>query len=429
MMNVLVIGSGGREHALCAKIADSPMVDTLFCAPGNGGIGEVAKLVTVDSRKSDEVILFCRDNSVSLVVIGPEQPLVDGLADALVKAKIPVFGPSAAAAQLEGSKGFTKDICADYNIPTAAYGRFNEAEAAKSYIAAQGAPIVVKADGLAAGKGVILADTVDEALAAVDDIFSGAFGAAGAEVVIEEMMVGEEASFFVFCDGDTVLPLISAQDHKAVGDGDTGPNTGGMGAYSPAAIMTPDMEQQVMDTIIKPTVKAMNDKGHPYKGVFFAGLMITEKGPQLIEYNCRFGDPECQVVMTRMKSDIVPALLAVAEGTLDRITFDWDTDAVINVVVCAKGYPASYEKGTEIKGIKAAEQATGVKIYHAGTRLDGDRLLANGGRVLNVVAKAPTVTEANRIAYAAVDLIDWPDGFTRSDIGWRAIEREQQASQ
>lgn len=424
-MNILVIGSGGREHALCWKIAQSPLVETLYCAPGNGGIGDVATLVTLDTANHGEVIDFCHTHQIALVVIGPEQPLVEGLADSLEAAAIPVFGPSAAAAQLEGSKGFTKDICADYDIPTAAYARFDTIADAKAYVTEQGAPIVVKADGLAAGKGVILADTVSEAHAALDDIFGGAYGAAGAEVVIEDMLVGEEASFFVLCDGKNILPMIAAQDHKAVGEGDTGPNTGGMGAYSPAPIMTPAMEKRVIDEIIMPTVTAMQDKGHPYKGVFFAGLMITALGPQLIEYNCRFGDPECQVVMKRLKSDLVPILLAVANGTLSDHQLDWHNDAVINVVMCAKGYPGSYEKNTVIDGVSEAEAATGAQIFHAGTKQQEGKLLATGGRVLNVMAAAESVTKARDIAYSAVAKVNWDNGFTRSDIGWRAIEREQ----
>ncbi|WND01601.1 phosphoribosylamine--glycine ligase [Temperatibacter marinus] len=423
-MNILVIGSGGREHSLCWKIAQSPLVETVYAAPGNGGMGECATLVTLNTSDHEAVIKFCVDKGIDLVVVGPEQPLVEGLVDSLTSASIPAFGPTAAAAQLEGSKGFTKDICAEYKIPTAAYGRFDNIEDARAYVVAQGAPIVIKADGLAAGKGVILADSLDEALTALDDIFGGAFGEAGAEVVVEEMLIGEEASFFVLCDGQSVLPMISAQDHKAVGEGDTGPNTGGMGAYSPAAIMDAAMEKRVLDEIITPTVTAMRDKGHPYKGVFFAGLMITAKGPQLIEYNCRFGDPECQVLMTRMTSDIVPALLATANGTLSDHSFTWSDHAVMNVVMCAKGYPGPYEKGTEIKGIETAEAATGAKVFHAGTRRQEGQIIATGGRVLNIVSQAKTVTDAQKQAYETVSKIDWPNGFTRNDIGWRAIERE-----
>jgi len=335
------------------------------------------------------------------------------------------FGPTRVGAQLEGSKGFTKDICAKYNIPTAAYGRFTTADEAKNYVREQGAPIVVKADGLAAGKGVIIAQNQDEAIAAIDDMFDGAFGDAGTEVVIEEFMTGEEASFFALADGSTMLALATAQDHKAVGEGDTGPNTGGMGAYSPAPVMTDAMCERVKNEIIAPTMKAMADMGHPYKGVFFAGLMITDTGPKLIEYNCRFGDPECQVLMSRMKSDFVPLLIAAAKGELDGKTVEWRDDTALTVVMAAKGYPGSYSKGDEISGLKAAERDTGANIFHAGTKLSDGMLIAIGGRVLNVTALGDSVTTAQKIAYEAIKTINWPGGFFRSDIGWRAIEREK----
>jgi len=426
-MNILVIGSGGREHALCWKIANSPDLDTLYCAPGNGGIADIAQCVDMDTADHSAVISFCEDHQIDMVVVGPEGPLVAGIVDDLTAANILVFGPTAGAAQLEGSKGFTKDMCAKYGIPTAAYGRFSEAEAAKDYIRTHGAPIVVKADGLAAGKGVILASNLDEALDAVDFIFDGAFGDAGAEVVIEEFMIGEEASFFALADGKTTLALATAQDHKQVGEGDTGPNTGGMGAYSPAPVMSDEMCQRVMDEIITPTSKAMAGMGHPYKGVFFAGLMITKDGPKLIEYNCRFGDPECQVLMIRMESDFLPILAATAKGELDGKVIDWRQGAALSVVMASNGYPGPYQKNSEIRGISAAESLTGIKVFHAGTKLDNGHYQAVGGRVLNVTALGETVTGSQLAAYEAVDKLDWPEGFCRRDIGWRAIEREKPA--
>ncbi len=425
-MNILVIGAGGREHALVWKISQSPLVDRIFAAPGNGGMAELAQCITLDSADHDAVVDFCCDNDIGLVVIGPELPLVAGLADRLGAENITAFGPSAAAARLEGSKGFTKDLCARHNIPTAAYGRFDNSAAAKAFVRQKGCPIVIKADGLAAGKGVIIAETTAQAEQAIDDILGGQFGAAGAEVVIEEFLKGEEASFFALCDGDHILPLMTAQDHKQVGDGDVGPNTGGMGAYSPAPVMTEDMVERTMDEIILPTMRAMKAEGHPFRGVFFAGLMITEKGPELIEYNVRFGDPECQVLMMRLKSDIVPALIACAEGNLDQINLDWHDMTALTVVMAANGYPGSYEKGSVIGNLDQAEQ--GVCIFHAGTKKNNDQILATGGRVLNVTATGPTVREAQDKAYAAVDLIDWPGGFCRRDIGWRAVAREDAAS-
>ena len=422
-MNILLIGSGGREHALAWKIAQSPLLKTLYCAPGNGGIADVASCVALDAADHNAVIEFCRDHEIDLVVVGPEAPLVAGLVDDLKAADILAFGPTKGAAQLEGSKGFTKDMCAKYDIPTAAYGRFEDAEFAKDYIRKHGAPIVIKADGLAAGKGVIIAQTLDEAIDAVDYIFDGAFGDAGAEVVVEEFMTGEEASFFALCDGENTLALATAQDHKAVGEGDTGPNTGGMGAYSPAPVMTDDMCDRVMTEIILPTTKAMADMGHPYTGVFFAGLMITDTGPKLIEYNCRFGDPECQVLMSRLDSDIIPLLEATANGTLAEHTASWDDKVALTVVMAANGYPSSYKKGTEILGLTAAE-ATGAKIFHAGTKQEDGHVLATGGRVLNVTALGASVTEAQSKSYTAVDTIKWDDGFCRRDIGWRAVARE-----
>ncbi|MGE0849911.1 MAG: phosphoribosylamine--glycine ligase [Hyphomicrobiaceae bacterium] len=427
-MNVLLIGSGGREHALAWALAASPLIGKLVCAPGNAGIAEVATCVSLDPADPAAVIRFCRDNAIDFVVVGPEAPLVAGLADSVADAGIKVFGPSKAAAQLEGSKGFTKDLCREFSIPTGAYGRFADARAAKDYLAAQKLPIVVKADGLAAGKGVVIADTAAAAQAAVDACFDGAFGAAGAEIVIEEFLEGEEASVFALCDGEHVLLLASAQDHKRVGDGDTGPNTGGMGAYSPAPVMTPEMTSRVMDEIIRPTVHGMAARGTPFKGVLFLGVMITKEGPKLYEYNVRFGDPECQVLMMRLKSDLLAALLATADGVLGTFDLRWHEDVALTVVMAAKGYPGDYAKGTEIRGIDAARKLPGVEVFHAGTRRDGDRLLANGGRVLAVTARGESVAEAQRRAYEAVRAIDWPDGFYRTDIGWRAIARERSGS-
>ena len=425
-MNVLVIGSGGREHALCWKLASSPLLSRLYCAPGNGGIAKVAECVPLKPLDFDAIVAFCRERDIGFVMIGPEDPLVNGLVDRLDREGIKSFGPSATAARLEGSKGFTKDLCAEFNIPTAAYGRFSNAADAKAFVKANGAPIVVKADGLAAGKGVTVAETVEQADAAIDEIFSGRFGAAGAEVVVEEFLDGEEASFFAFCDGKTVMALATAQDHKRVFDGDKGPNTGGMGAYSPAPVLTPDLIARVMREIIEPTAAAMRKRGTPFKGVFFAGLMITKKGPQLIEYNTRFGDPETQVLMTRLKSDLLPALIATHDGTLDKIALEWKDEVALTVVMAANGYPGDYVKDTEIKGLDKAGAVENVQVFHAGTRADGARILATGGRVLNVTATGKTVSEAQATAYRAADLIDWPEGFCRRDIGWRAIERERQ---
>lgn len=423
-MNILLIGSGGREHALAWAIAASLECDRLYAAPGNGGMESLADCVALEVDDADAVIAFCRANEIGLVVIGPEAPLVAGLADDLAEAGIRAFGPSARAAQLEGSKGFTKELCQRYGIPTAAFGRFTEAEPAKAYIREHGAPIVVKADGLAAGKGVIIAETVDEAERAADEILDGRFGAAGAELVIEEFLEGEEASFFAIVDGETALPLATAQDHKRVGDGDTGPNTGGMGAYSPAPVMTPELCEQVMAEIICPTVAAMAEEGAPYQGVLYAGLMITATGPKLIEYNCRFGDPECQVLMMRLKSDIVPAMLAAVDGVLAHVDLRWREAAALTVVMAAQGYPGAYEKGAVIAGLKDAAADAAVEIFHAGTKIEDGRVIASGGRVLNVTALGETVGEARDRAYRAVACIDWPEGFCRRDIGWRAIARE-----
>jgi phosphoribosylamine--glycine ligase len=423
-MNVLLIGSGGREHALAWKLAASPMLTKFYAAPGNPGIAREAELVALDISDHPAVAAFCLEKEIGLVVVGPEAPLVAGLADDLRARGIKVFGASEAAAQLEGSKGFTKELCTRQGIPTAAYGRFSDAEAAKAYIRAQGAPIVVKADGLAAGKGVTVAMTEAEALAAIDDCFSGTFGSAGAEVVVEEFLTGEEASFFCLCDGKTALPFGTAQDHKRVGDGDTGPNTGGMGAYSPAPVMTPEMVERTMTEIVEPTMRGMAEIGAPFTGVLFAGLMIGPDGPKLIEYNVRFGDPECQVLMMRLKEDLLVLLEAAADGQLAHVSARWKDDAALTVVMAAKGYPGTPEKGSVIRGLEAAA-AAGVEIFHAGTAERGGEIVANGGRVLNVTASAATVSAAQRLAYEAVDRIDWPDGFCRRDIGWQAVAREK----
>jgi phosphoribosylamine--glycine ligase len=424
-MNILLLGSGGREHALAWKIAASPLAERLFCAPGNAGIAKEAEIVALDIADHAGVIAFCRAQQVGLVVVGPETPLCAGIVDDLAAAGIKAFGPSKAAARLEGSKGFTKDLCRANNIPTAAYERFTAAAPAKAYARAQGAPIVVKADGLAAGKGVVVAQSVAEAEAAIDMMFAGGLGEAGAEVVVEEFLTGEEASFFALCDGERAIPLVSAQDHKRVFDGDQGPNTGGMGAYSPAPVMTPELTQRAMDEIVLPTVRAMKAMGAPYKGVLYVGLMITTQGPMLIEYNVRFGDPECQVMMLRLMSDLVPALLACCDGMLGSFDLRWYPDAALTVVMAAKGYPGSYAKGSVIDGLDAAAEIEGVEIFHAGTQAQNGKLVANGGRVLNVCAVGKTVAIANARAYQAIDLIRWSDGFCRRDIGWRAIERER----
>ncbi|MGY9006805.1 MAG: phosphoribosylamine--glycine ligase [Alphaproteobacteria bacterium] len=421
-MKVLVIGSGGREHALCWALAASPLTDALYGAPGNPGIANHATCVDIAVDDIPAIRAFVKSKGIDFVVVGPEVPLVAGLVDELTLDGVKAFGPTALAARLEGSKGFTKDICTKYNIPTAAYGRFSDVEKAHAYLKQVGAPIVVKADGLAAGKGVIMAETMDQAEAAVSDILEGnRFGDAGAEVVIEEWMDGEEASFFALVDGETALPLASAQDHKRVGDGDTGPNTGGMGAYSPAPVVTDTMATRIMDDIIMPTVRAMKEEGCPYKGVLYAGLMIDDQGPKLIEYNARFGDPECQALMVRLRSDILPALIASCDGQLKNVDLRWIDDAAMTVVMAAKGYPGDYDKGTEIKGIEDAEAMDGVTVFHAGTKADDGRILATGGRVLNITATAPTIGEAQTKAYEAVDKIIWPEGFCRRDIGFRAL--------
>lgn len=421
-MKILVIGSGGREHALCWALARSASKPQLWCAPGNAGIADVAMCLPL--KTADDIIAFCQKENITLVVIGPEQPLVDGVSDALRQADIAVIGASQAAAQLEGSKDFTKKLCDKYDIPTAKYATFGEAEAAIAYVHSTGAPIVVKADGLAAGKGVTVAQTVDEAIRAIDECFSGRFGEAGARVVIEECMIGEEASFFALCDGDNAIEIGSAQDHKRVGDGDTGPNTGGMGTYSPAPVMTKALSKEVMENIIIPSVKGMKADGMPYHGILFAGLMITQEGPKLIEYNCRFGDPEAQVVLPRIKGDLAQMLLQLATRGLGDMTIELSDEAAVCVVMAAKGYPGEYDKGTEIRAIEKAEALDGVTVFHAGTAREGDTLRATGGRVLGVTAVAKTIEAAQAQAYRAVDAIDWPQGFCRRDIAWRAFNRD-----
>ncbi|HZT26312.1 MAG TPA: phosphoribosylamine--glycine ligase [Pseudolabrys sp.] len=423
-MNILILGSGGREHALAWKLAASPLAEKLYCAPGNAGIAQEADCVQLDISDHKAVIAFAKEKAIDLVVVGPEAPLCAGIVDDLEAAGIKAFGPSKWAARLEGSKGFTKDLCKANNIPTAAYQRFKSGGPAKDYVRAHGAPIVVKADGLAAGKGVVVAESVAEADAAIDMMFGGGLGAPAWEIVIEECLVGEEASFFALCDGEAALALASAQDHKRAFDGDKGPNTGGMGAYSPAPVMTPAMEQRVMDEIVRPTVAALRRAGAPYKGVLFAGLMITEKGPQLIEYNVRFGDPECQVLMLRLMSDLLPALIAARDGQLKNFDLRWYNDAALTVVMAAKGYPGAYSKGSAIEGLNEAAKVEGVEIFHAGTVREDNRILANGGRVLNICARGSSVGKAQARAYQAVDRIRWPQGFCRRDIGWRAIARE-----
>ena len=423
-MNVLILGGGGREHALAWALSASPLLGKLFCAPGNAGIADVAPCVELDHKDHQAVIDFCARENIALVVVGPEAPLVDGIVDSLTAAGLKAFGPSKAAAQLEASKGFTKDFCQEFNIPTARYSRFDNAEAARAYARAQDLPIVIKADGLAAGKGVIIANHEDDALQAIDMCFGGSFGAAGSEVVIEEFLMGEEASFFAFVDGTATAPLATAQDHKQIGDGDKGPNTGGMGAYSPAPILTQDVCDRVMSEIIEPTVQGMVARGTPFKGVLYAGLMIDAGQPKLIEYNVRFGDPECQVLMMRLKSDLLPALIATCDGVLANFDLRWTDDAALTVVMAANGYPAHPETGTEIKGLGSVDDDA-VEVFHAGTKMQDDRLVATGGRVLNVTAVGSTVSAAQTRAYSAIDSIDWPGGFCRRDIGWRAVQRER----
>ncbi|GLQ25049.1 phosphoribosylamine--glycine ligase [Algimonas ampicilliniresistens] len=424
-MHVLLIGSGGREHALAWKIIQSEHVTNLTVAPGNAGLAEIANIVDVKADDIDGILALVQRDGYDFVVVGPEQPLALGLVDALQARGVKVFGPTQAAAQLESSKGFTKDFCDRYNIPTAAYGVFTDIDAAKAYLKTMDAPYVLKADGLAAGKGVVIPETLKEAEAELEDFFSGKFGDASTRVVIEEFMRGPEASFFAICDGTTALPLVAAQDHKRAYDGDTGPNTGGMGAYSPAPVFTDNVLAETMERIIAPTVYGMAKDGHPFTGVLFAGLMITNEGPKLIEYNVRFGDPECQVIMRRMQSDLMDVLIAAEAGELDRVEAPaWFNDPVVNVVLAAKGYPGSYDKGTVIEGVPAANARDDVVVFHAGTRRGRNcgKLKANGGRVLNVTASGDTLRDAVDLAYRVIDEdIDWADGFCRRDIAHQAL--------
>ncbi|BCJ91684.1 phosphoribosylamine--glycine ligase [Terrihabitans soli] len=421
-MNLLLIGSGGREHALAWKLSQSPRLSKLYAAPGNPGIGRHAELVAIDPADHEAVVRFCLEKTIDLVVVGPEVPLVAGLVDELDAARIPAFGPSKAAAQLEGSKAYTKELCATYDIPTARHRSFVEPAGAKAYIRQQGAPIVVKADGLAAGKGVVVAMSVEEAEAAIDMMFDGGLGSAGESVVIEEFMTGEEVSYFCLVDGEKVLPFGSAQDHKRVFDGDEGPNTGGMGAYSPAPVFTPELEKRALEEIVKPTARAMKSLGNPFRGVLYAGFMLTSEGPKLVEYNVRFGDPECQVLMRRLKSDLLDIFEAVVKGTLDKVKAEWSDDPAITVVLATEGYPGDFLKGSVIENIEAADALPNVTVFHAGTRTDGEKILSWGGRVLNVTATGKTLKDAQAQAYKGVDLIDWPEGFCRRDIGWRALK-------
>jgi phosphoribosylamine--glycine ligase len=424
-LNILLIGSGGREHALAWKLADSALVTKLYCAPGNAGIAQVAECVPIQATDLDALVAFAKEKKIDFAVIGPEVPLVMGLWDRFEAAGIKSLGPSMKGAQLEGSKGFLKSLCSAYDIPTAAYKRFKEPAPAKAYAEALGLPVVIKADGLAQGKGVIIAETQAEAARAIDSMFDGAFGDAGHEIVVEEFLEGEEASFFALTDGEHVLPLVGAQDHKRAFDGDKGPNTGGMGAYSPAPVLSEAVIAETMTRIINPTVAAMADRGIPYMGVLYAGLMIGKDGPKLIEYNCRFGDPECQVLMMRLKSDLLPALIAARDRVLDSVDLRWHDDAALTVVMAAKGYPGAYDKGSVIEGVDEAAKLPGVEVFHAATARKDGHLISTGGRVLNVTALGATVAEAQARAYAAVDRIRWPGGFCRRDIGWRAVAREK----
>ena len=421
-MNILVVGGGGREHALCWKLAASPLCAKLWCAPGNAGIAQEAACLDVGAEDIGGIVAAAQENAIDFAVVGPEAPLCAGLVDRLEAAGIAAFGPTAAAAILEGSKAFMKDLCARYGIPTAAYRRFTDAAEARAWIAERGAPIVVKASGLAAGKGVIVAQSVAEAQAAAGAMLEeGAFGEAGAEIVVEECLEGEEASILALVDGAHFVLLASAQDHKAVGEGDTGPNTGGMGAYSPAPVVTDALAERIQADIIAPTVAAMAAEGRPFKGVLYAGLMIGPDGPKVLEFNTRFGDPECQPLMMRLMSDLLPALIAARDGELKDFDLRWYDEPALTVVLAAEGYPGAYEKGSEIRGLDALTGDPDTVVFHAGTAADGDRILAAGGRVLGVTAMAPTVAEAQEKAYAAADAIDWPEGFCRRDIGWRAI--------
>ena len=417
-MRVLVLGGGGREHALCWSIARSPRLTTLWCAPGNAGIAANAECIALDGESPEQVVGFCEREAVDLLVVGPEAPLAAGVSDAARAAGISVFGPSQAAAMLEISKAFSKEICIASGAPTAGYGVCDTPEAAKQHLEKHGAPIVVKADGLAAGKGVIVAETRQDALDAIDSIFDGP---GGGRVVMEEMLVGEEASFFVLTDGHTALPLAGAQDHKRAHDGDTGPNTGGMGAYSPAPAFTPEIERETMEKIVGPVLAEMRARGTPYSGVLYVGLMLTAEGPKVIEFNARFGDPECQCILPRLNSDLLPVLAACAAGTLDGQSLDWKSDACLTIVMAAQGYPGSYQRGDVISGLEDAASDPNVLIFHAGTTSGDGAILSNGGRVLGVTALGQNVAEARARAYEATTAVRWESGFFRSDIGWRAL--------
>ena len=420
-MNILILGSGGREHALAWAVKQNPKCDALYAAPGNAGMAAHATCVALNPEKSADILSFVQENNISFVIVGPEAPLAVGVADYLRDAGVLTFGPSKAAARLEASKSFTKEICDAANAPTAAYGHFHDAESAKAYVRKQGAPIVVKADGLAAGKGVIVAMDLETALSAIDDMFSGTYGGAGAEVVIEEFMEGEEASYFILCDGKNVLPVGTAQDHKRVGDGDTGPNTGGMGAYSPAPVLTDEIAERALNEIVRPTVTEMERRGTPYQGVLYAGLMIKDGAARLVEYNVRFGDPECQVLMMRLGAQALDLMLATAEGRLDTAKVNWADDHAMTVVMAANGYPGSYHKGDVIGGLDTLADDSFHKCFHAGTKADGDITVANGGRVLNITTRGDTLKEAQERAYSELDKVDWDGGFYRRDIGWRAL--------
>jgi phosphoribosylamine--glycine ligase len=420
-MNILILGSGGREHSLAWAVLQNPKCDKLIVAPGNAGIAQIADCARLDILDGGAVVAFCEENNIDFIIVGPEAPLAAGVADDLRGAGFLVFGPSAAAARLEASKAFTKEICAAAGAPTAAYGHFKDAEAARAHIRETGVPIVIKADGLAAGKGVIIAATEAEAMAAIDDMFDGAFGDAGAEVVIEEFMEGEEASFFVLCDGETVLPIGTAQDHKRAGEGDTGPNTGGMGAYSPAPVLTDEIAERALEEIIRPTMAEMARRGTPYQGVLYAGLMIRDGAPRLVEYNVRFGDPECQVLMMRLGAQAFDLMHAAAQGRLAEAKVNWAEDQAITIVMAAQGYPGSYQKGSAIGGLEALPEDSFNMVFHAGTAEADGRIVAAGGRVLNVTARGASLHEARDRAYAMIDGIDWPEGFCRRDIGWRAL--------
>ncbi|RMD93414.1 MAG: phosphoribosylamine--glycine ligase [Alphaproteobacteria bacterium] len=422
-MNILILGGGGREHALAWAAMQNPKCDRLIAAPGNAGIAAIAECARLDINDGAQVAAFAVENSIDLVIVGPEAPLAAGVADALRAAGVLVFGPSAAAARLEASKGFTKEICAAAGVPTAAWARFSDPEAAKAYLRERGAPIVVKADGLAAGKGVVVAMSLGEAEAAVDEMFAGAFGAAGAEVVIEEFMEGEEASLFVLADGEEMLEIGTAQDHKRIGEGDTGPNTGGMGAYSPAPVMTPQVTERALEEILRPTLAEMARRGTPYQGVLYAGLMVKDGAPRLVEYNVRFGDPECQVLMMRLGAQAFDLIHACAEGRLAEAKVNWADDHAMTVVMAARGYPGKYATGTEIRGLEDLPETSREMVFHAGTREVDGRIEAAGGRVLNATGRGDTLEEAAARAYGLIERIDWPDGYFRRDIGWRALKR------